>query len=287
MDTQCGCKMKVMIETVVRVKFGAAKSKWDVRSDAIINADGVSFIKLRAYDCGLVRLITHGCENPPPLGFTLSASTGLRKLVSARNEAERIASSKSGPAVVSLCLEEITPTKKRRSRAEIKSVRSDPRPIRITVPSSDGADSFELDVLRPAHPRDEIAVPLDPGMLERVFRFIQAEGFSEDLVAKRDRDLPKGVWQRRATNVTSRRFPVRYNIGQTRKSKIMDTVSEAMEFQANPLVCNDGADTCSMSEQEGDDHATSATSADKPSEPDGEPMSKRSVMTMLMGRAVS
>ena len=156
----------------------------------------------------------------------------------------------------------------------------------LHVPECVCMEGFNIDVLQPVHPRDELAVPLDPVVLDRVFKFFRAEGFSEDLPVKRDKDLPKGVWKRKVGNNKQSKFLVQHRVGAARKSRLVDTVDEALEFQSKPVDDGSGREGSDTDESACDYDANGEATACGSDHRDT-PTSDMNVLQMLLGRRVT
>ena len=154
------CAMALVIEQVTRVSFPGVKAKWEIKSDKLVEADGITFVKLACWQGSLIRLVIQGCAhapNPLPKGFSLSASNGLRALSASRNEAQ-MAELQAAPEETHSLFDTPQQAKRKRvSRAEAKDMRGKPETVEITIPSFAGFSEMKINVLRPVHPRDACA----------------------------------------------------------------------------------------------------------------------------------
>ena len=76
----------------------------------------------------------------------------------------------------------------RMSRAQQRERREHPDVLSITVPKIDGQSAFELTVKRPLTEREDLVIPLDMVLVEKVIVYIRNGGFDRSL--KRSADMP-------------------------------------------------------------------------------------------------
>ena len=204
--------MPVDIKRSVTIAFDADIS-WPVPDDRlreVENGGGTTmFVKLSPREPNFIRMVCAGMFEMPKASASCKMSIvhtdGYTHLVNMRN-----AVAFSMPADASAALfcdddvqngpEASKPASKRRrlTMSDRLQLKAQPEIIQVAVPGVQGQDDMNTLMLRPVHPCEDLAVALDPLMLEQVIRFIRHSGLSpEILVQKRqygDEDRPKGVW---------------------------------------------------------------------------------------------
>ena len=73
-------------------------------------------------------------------------------------------------------------------------LKENPECVTVNVPATGSQEAFDLTVKRPASQRDDISIPFDLELLDKVINYVRAEGFDRGL--KRPADIPKNVHRR-------------------------------------------------------------------------------------------
>ena len=189
--------MSLELHTVRKLQFQGSGKKWELKSADTVMCGADEFVKLRrgTVAIGFSRLVFEGCPEfsggDPPPGFSLTASKGYARILAIRNAAQseemRASESDKVPEMFrATCAKRVRLyTNENRARGTTNRVGQ----MVITVDDETGP--FEITVLRPIHPCDDISIMLDTAMIDRVIRYIQREGFNEP---KKLEKLPRGVW---------------------------------------------------------------------------------------------
>jgi hypothetical protein len=205
----------LQLGTIQVLSFVHGKAAWKLRPQDSKFVNGREFLKLArtGTQYGFCRLVYERiCEESPhdiahtPFAqstFSLTASKGYAELMALRNTAQsaelrQVEKDLRISAMAALFQKkpaDETPAAKRArvSREKIREASRNPDVIAITV--DDGGDVFDLEVVRPLHPNDEIAVKLDTDTIERVIRYIVNQGFDLHQAAGK-KELPPGVHRR-------------------------------------------------------------------------------------------
>ena len=194
-----------MIE-VTRLKY--AGISWEVQKSAQIEAGGQIFVKLpRANSSRFAKM----CLKDAPEGALMMGSEGYAELCDLRDarQAELMKDDKAQeqPRVVQMLFrvapvaDENNPKRPRVAREAMRQMRACPDTLDITIPAFDDVPPTQLTVLRPVHSRDDLAVPLNPAVIQRLILYFSHAGFSAGRMrAPRDPRIPKGVYARRKRN---------------------------------------------------------------------------------------
>lgn len=195
--------MPVTIEHITVLNIGGS-ADWKVKKGQIVEVDGQQFVKLRSSEYSLVRLVTEGMlgDGKLPKNPSLSACTGMRELVRLRNEKQRHELTSEVQPQSALFKGTVAPPRKtiRQTSAKIKDLRDNPQSLTVDVPGFDGRPTMPIQMIRPVHPCDDIAVPLNEEQLDHVFGFIRHLGIDADtLSAKRvyasSGSECRGIWK--------------------------------------------------------------------------------------------
>ena len=204
------------VDRVWRIAYD--KCTWIVKDAIVINEENyVSLPRRKASCCTFARM----CCKDSPTDVSLVASIGYTQLAQMRNlkQAEDMASGDVCPKepaplpsgqtnlrqLFSAQLADCTTPIKRPSmtRSRMKEVRQNKELIEVTIPAFGEFSEMRVSMMRPAHPSEDIIVPLDADVISRIVEFIKFKGFDENLMRqKRDPRLPRGVWPRRHKNGT-------------------------------------------------------------------------------------
>jgi hypothetical protein len=201
--------MAIKIERTTRVTLG--KIKWNIVDSDIIKSDkGDDFVAIGFVqrNHGFTRIVARDCVHLPeamPSQFSMGRSIGMHKLTELRNDVQ------SRSVMSSVCTNMLfgaaapifgVVRKQESTRASVRSHASkkagrgkgETLVIRIQ-PYGDNPIATELEVMRPLHPTDRLAVRVDEASLTAVVSFIRFHGFTETLKKTRDDALPNGVWR--------------------------------------------------------------------------------------------
>ena len=193
--------MALVFKTTRFIQFEGHKKKWEVMDSDIVKLPsedgvGVDFIKLRRGTKSLAfpRIVFEGCaelDAESGARISLTASKGYEQLLVLRNEvqSEELLNEQRGniPAMFRQAAEV---KRQRVSRDNMNARIANPTTLIMRVEEGYGAP-FELEMLRPVHPRDDLCVKLDLPMLTQIIEYIRNEGFSNSI--DRKGDLPPGV----------------------------------------------------------------------------------------------
>lgn len=195
--------MSAVLATVKCIHMPSLGLKHCVRiSDKdVTTCSGNTFIRLAPRNLTLKELV---CENNPkvphpmPHGFSLSRSLGLQQLMDLRNQTQAD-SLRDGADVCCLWDDEDNATPRKRKslfgsmcRDDIDRMRHETGTIGVEVASEE--EKFNVEMLRPVHPRDNIFVRYDADTLGFVLRYIRDAGFGD--VKPPRFDEAKGVCRR-------------------------------------------------------------------------------------------
>lgn len=182
--------------------------EWKVTKGLVRTIDEQTFVKLRAYDIGLNRRVCHGVLDLPRKCYKLSLAQteGYKTLLKLRQDAVDSEGPASGQTSARDVLSTGRPDGERKRKrggritaAKVQELRQQPSLIDLDLPGIDGNPPLVIQVVRPCHPGDELAVRLCPVTIEKVVLFIRAKGVSEDVLTSRrsyrDDSLPVGVWK--------------------------------------------------------------------------------------------
>ena len=203
--------MPMTMTEVTRLKY--AGTSWEVPKSAQIEAGGQIFVKVpRANSSRFAKM----CLKDAPEGTSMMGSEGYAELCDLRDarqaelmkdepdrfglkaqEQPRVLQMlfKNNPAPVA---DENNPKRPRVAREAMRQMRACPDTLDITIPAFDDLPPTQLTVLRPVHSRDDLAVPLNPAVIQRLILYFSHAGFSAGRMrAPRDPRVPKGVYARK------------------------------------------------------------------------------------------
>ena len=193
--------MPVVVERMFSITIDDS-SAWRVPSELTRDVDGRTFVKLRAYEPGLIRLICHDTVELKKERCSLHNVPGWRALLELRNEAafpEEVA--KAQPASASLFgADAKVPPKKPKARlraSQLQALRDSPSVLEFEIPGGVGPGLLVAS-LKPAHPGDDMWVLLDNDSIEQVIRYVRIHGVSLDSLTNRrvySRSSSQGGWR--------------------------------------------------------------------------------------------
>ena len=202
------------IEVCYKITSTDGLKKWNIPADAIINVDDRVFVKLARSAVGFATIVFHNCEQLPqdvPKGYSLTTSLGESDMVARRDRqdhTERVERAVAcAPALFKKQMKVNEKKIKSKTRSDIQELRrstADTMHIELTDVKDDEGITKRVEVLRPIHPRDELAVPLNAEAIANVIKFLQISGSSQQQ-QKRKRsgipdDCPHGIWSRKRHN---------------------------------------------------------------------------------------
>ena len=200
--------MPVEIQRQVSINMGG-KARWAVRPNLLIEVDGRDFVKMPPSDLSFVRLVVEPLDiDCTAKGGPLSNSPGIKELLQLRNskQAEDLLAAQPGQSARALFGDADAepapaPKRARRSVAQMRQMREEPKAIAVEVPGVAGGPPLSIDMIRPVHSQDDLCVPLEEGILEHLIVFLREAGITADMLVSKRRykdggvDAPKGIWR--------------------------------------------------------------------------------------------
>jgi hypothetical protein len=202
--------MPVSIAYNASILLHGCRTSWEVKASSIWKNGDDMFVKVSPINQSLVRLVADGvCKLPTskkPL--TLAGCPGFQQLLELRNEkhkADWLLTSTAGSSEGARKLFSAKPSKaspkkmQKRSAGALRELRQSPTVMLIRVPGVNGSPSLEVEVARPVHPCDVLAVRLEPTAIEHVLLFLRSSVTTDALTSAREyaQSGQKGVWQRK------------------------------------------------------------------------------------------
>ena len=234
------------VEIVQLYRMTRKNTKWEFDSRVIVEVEDRKFIKLARAAHGFAKLVFDECDHIPsplPKEYSLTASKGYADLVKRRNDiqAEYLKQKELDNIPALFRDSAVTPQKsKRTSRAALIEARKNPEAITLKLPGTkdeDGNDA-EIEVLRPVHPDDVIAIIMEPAAVGYMIDYLQQGGWSSDLIAKKRKhvpsDAPRGVWARKHKKTGEYRYQLAIKNDNGRKSvrNLTDGASWGMQEES-------------------------------------------------------
>ena len=204
--------MPVTIEATYSVSLNGSIA-WKIGSDLIQKVGDDTFVKIKPYDQGLVRMLCGDLlELPTRTRFTIAKCAGYQELMSLRNEAAQALARQDGAQSSGVALLFGVGKKKQKVRrllnaSRMKDLRDSPESCEVNVPGYDAAPALLISCVRAVHPGDELAVRLDQDTIEHVAMFIRSRGVSlDDLTSSRayGSEGAKGVWRMGSAGIVQR-----------------------------------------------------------------------------------
>ena len=247
-----------------------AKKKWHVTDSQTLQVGSKTFVKLPRSHCHFASLVFHGCTtlpDPLPRNFSLSASIGYQNLMAQRNskQAEELKNQyveSVVPDIFKDLVRKKQPSCKRASRTKIMEGRKAPETLVLSIEDGEEAP-WALELVKPLNARDELAVELDPHVINKLIKFLQHEGFSSDLqeVNKKRKGMssetPQGIWVRKHAKTGSFFYLVKGS--QSPRHKKCQTLDDAVMHQQGAKP--DGYDedepspeACDAGDEDSDEH---------------------------------
>ena len=148
-------------------------------ADLVTQINDQSFIKLKPYALGLVKLaiFDRDVELPKNTRASLAGCEGYKLLMKLRNDAHAALTAAPPSAMQSLFAATGPPAKRKKAAAKwnagtLKSLRDVPEIFEFEVP---GTPPLLISAVKPTHPLDELQVRLDPDTLHHVMTFIRSK----------------------------------------------------------------------------------------------------------------
>lgn len=189
-------RMPCSIQTTVSVSMGGTAA-WHIKNTSIITVGDQNFVKLKATEYGLVRLVTEGIVDRMPKNPSLWNCPGFKRLTKLRNERQAADLTADNPASDLFDGGRTAQKKARRTAGELRDMRSTPTLIQVDVPTA--ANMKTIPMVRPAHPCEDVCIPLDSEIIEHVVLSIRECELSAELLSTKrcynPEELPKGVWR--------------------------------------------------------------------------------------------
>jgi hypothetical protein len=189
--------MSVTILSFRILALEGCASKWRIPKKDIICVGTTEFVKLPRSDVStssFARLVMGSTKVDGSI-TTMAGSLGLNNLIRLRNESQALhmANGDIPDALrdAGIVVEQDKPSKAmRKTRQEISDLRKEPSVVTIDVPSvtdDHGAEhnGFQIEVLRPAHVRDDVWVPLCSDTFEHLIAYLKVAGFGPDQMGRK------------------------------------------------------------------------------------------------------
>ena len=195
----------------------------------MVNIGGDDFVRLRANDRGLVKLV---CEDEVDVrNPSLSGCPGFARLIQARNECD-VEEQEDQPSNAVLFDKPQPKKQKKRSAATIRAIKDNPTVIDVPIPGYDG-NMMNIPMATPVRPRDDVMVRLQADVLDHVVMSIRPAGICLDKRTYRPEDLPKGVYKRGEGYVVN----IKTDDGVAyKRCKTMDDVNAALSPASDGLM---------------------------------------------------
>ena len=161
------------------------------------------------------------------------------------------------------------PSCKRASRTKIMEGRKAPETLVLSIEDGEEAP-WALELVKPLNARDELAVELDPHVINKLIKFLQHEGFSSDLEEGNKKrkgmssETPPGIWVRKHAKTGSSYYLVKGHLGKTKKFKTLDDA--VMEKQSDQPQGSAGDEPPPEASDAGDEDVCDAGDEDQPQE---------------------
>jgi hypothetical protein len=189
------------LQTYHRLEFG--NKKWDLTSSLHVMPDGTQYLKLPTTCYGFKQIVLANNEHLADMheGVTMRQSIGLDFLTKARNaaQAQQMAAPPQPTGLFANAVQadeqSCVDRKRRRSHFQAAEERAMRAVIPIMIPVYMDNAEQRVQVLRPVHPSDVLAMPFDMPSLVAVINYIRWAGFDPevDRAGVRHTKTP-GVW---------------------------------------------------------------------------------------------
>jgi hypothetical protein len=218
--------------------------EWRVSKNLICEVGGETFVKLRAYDMGLVRMVCHGVLELPKRNYKLSLAQldGYSSLYNLRqakvSDLTGVAAQSSGRAeLAGGCSAPVDAgTAKRRksyvlTATQLQELREQAQVMDFEVPAVGALPAMIVQCIRPSHPKDELTVKLCPDTLYHLIMYIRELGITEDELQNRrqyrDPNCPEGFIKWGSAGYVAKQKP-----GEESQAKYVTMTKKRM--QASP-----------------------------------------------------
>ena len=167
----------VIDTTTVKLEGSIVRREWKIKSSNIVHVANKRFVKLAPHCHGFVGIVCEG-QCAVPKNPSLLAAKGFADLVELRNrsQAEMFQASVAPGFYAADELPEPAAKKPRMSRGEVGASRGSPEILTIVVGGK------EVQVLRPVHSRDDLAVVLEATALDAIIHHIRSSGLTTELL---------------------------------------------------------------------------------------------------------
>ena len=176
--------MNVKIDITYTVAF-ADSPRWKVKADNVKTVDGTSFVKVRPYNESFCRFVVHDCWALPKRNRpSLAQCPGWKPLPKCRNDTVLEQQKDPEHEATSLFGTDTRQDKKktRFNAAQLQEMRDNPEVMEFPVPGAAGRPTLNVSTLEPAHPCDDLYVPLDSDSIEHIVLFMRDAGVDLDNV---------------------------------------------------------------------------------------------------------
>ena len=229
------------LHEVRTVGLAGLKGQWKIsKPEDSVMVDGEAFVRVAATSYTLMSLVA---QPPQTRSATMASNKGLVNLIALRNETQASYLSdnvKDGP-----CSLFEPPRKKARvvhPRHEQEALRKTPKSMMLDL-KVDGVP-YEIEVLRPVHPKDNLFVAYKADVLAPLLHYMRDAGFDDH--PSREQHLPKGIQTRKNGYV------VKYNKKDGASGyKCTKTLADALAFHAEPIL-HGAVDDASSDDEVGD-----------------------------------
>ena len=213
------------------VQVSGIKGTWKIINDdqrQVEEGDStVCYVRVNPICRSLVSIVCDGNDHSPrplPIGYSLTRSIGLNKLIKIRNS-QQVADLEKENETLDGCT--LFAKKSKFQKEAAKTINQEHASMVLTLELASGPACVR--VLRPVHPKDGLFVLYNPADLGALITYLRDEGFDEALAVAKDLQLPNGVVKRGHT------FVVKYvKLDGSPGFKTCHSIEDAVAFQANP-----------------------------------------------------
>ena len=200
--------MQVNIEVCYGVSFENSP-QWMIKAEDVKTVDNVVFVKVRPYDPQFCKFLAHGfLELPKRCRPSLAQCPGWKALLKCRND-KALEQTANPDQEASLFGSDQKQTTKKlvRNAAQLQELRDNPEVMEFTVPGVEGSPDLNVSTIKPAHPCDDLYLPLDGDSIQHVVLFLREVGVDLDnLLSKRQyggMDMG-GVWRNGGASIVKK-----------------------------------------------------------------------------------
>ena len=182
---------------------------WKVGPDLVRTFNDQAFIKLRAHDCGFIRMLCYNhLELPKKTRFSLAQVEGFRSLQRLRNDAAFVEARPRDDGADDLFGGNVKQEKKPRTRlnaSQLQELRANPEVFEFEVPGVGNNPALLITATRPVHPTDDICIKLDGDTIEHITLFIRHGLTIEALTTRRSYGTATpGLWNNGSAGLVQR-----------------------------------------------------------------------------------